>query len=105
VALFQLGLTAAPEQSLEVMREVFERDTNVCVRWAAVRFSVRAAGPAALPLLDHFARIDPRFAIDAAEFRAIYAAGVRDFADVWLRKVEHHDCNGHQDDHAAELGG
>ncbi len=92
MAAFQLGLTEAPDRVLTVFRAAFPREPELCVRWAIVRFAVRAAGARALPLLDDLARVDPRFAADVADFRRIYATGVHDFERVWSDKAEHHAC-------------
>ena len=102
MAAFQLGLTSDPNRVLEVFRSAFPREQELCVRWSIVRFSVRAAGARAMPVLDELARIDSRFAIDVADFRKIYATGVEDFERVWLDKTEHHPCTADGDDHGGE---
>ncbi len=79
---------------LDAFRESFPREKNLCVRWALVRYAVRAAGPEALPLLKDFARRDARFQRDYAEFKALYDAGQVDFNRVWLGKATHHRCEG-----------
>lgn len=92
LAAFQLGLTESPRDALEAFRRAFEQEYDECVRWAIVRFAVRAAGVDALPLLEHFARIDPAFVQDLQDFRAIFAAGHVDFERIWLAKPERHAC-------------
>lgn len=92
LAIFQLGLTDSPTDALEAMRQAFDGEYDECVRWAIVRFSVRAAGERSLPLLEHFARIDPAFEQDLADFRELFAAGFQDFEKIWLHKAERHAC-------------
>ena len=92
MAAFQLGLTEDPDRVLGVFRAAFPREQEVCVRWAIVRFSVRAGGPRALPLLDELAKLDGRFRGDVEEFKKIYKTGVQDFERVWLDKSDHHAC-------------
>jgi hypothetical protein len=77
---------------LDAFRASFPREKNECVRWAIVRYAVRAAGPQALPLLKDFARQDARFQRDHAEFKALYEAGQVDFNRVFLNKANHHRC-------------
>lgn len=92
LAIFQLGLTDSPADALEAMRQAFDDEYDECVRWAIVRFSVRAAGERSLPLLEHFARIDPAFEQDLADYRELFAAGFQDFEQIWLHKAERHAC-------------
>ncbi|MBL0694767.1 HEAT repeat domain-containing protein [Comamonas sp. JC664] len=92
MAAFRLGLTKAPDQALDIFRDAFEKEHDLCVRWAIFRFAVRAAGEKALPLLEQFATKDPRFTQDYLEFQALYASGTVDFARIWLGKREHHNC-------------
>jgi hypothetical protein len=77
---------------LDAFGESFPREKNECVRWAIVRYAVRAAGAQALPLLKDFARQDARFQRDHAEFKALYDAGHVDFNRVFLNKASHHRC-------------
>lgn len=93
LAIFQLGLTDAPTEALAAMSRAFDEEYDRCVRWAIVRFAVRAAGADALPLLERFARVDPAFAEDVADFRALFAAGYQDFEQIWLHKAERHFCS------------
>jgi hypothetical protein len=92
MAAFRLGVTSAPDKALEIYRDAFEKEHDVCVRWAIFRFAVRVAGADALPTLEQFAAKDPRFARDYVEFRDLYATGAVDFARIWLGKAEHHAC-------------
>lgn len=92
LAVFQLGLTSSPNEALEAFRQAFDNEYDVCVRAAIVRFAVRAAGEGAMPLLEHFARVDPVFVDDVADFRALFAQGFQDFEEIWLRKPERHAC-------------
>jgi hypothetical protein len=101
MAAFQLGLTEDPDRVLGVFRAAFPREREICVRWAIVRFSVRAAGARALPMLDDLARIDGRFRGDVDEFKKIYKTGVQDFERVWLDKSDHNACT----DDDAQHGG
>jgi hypothetical protein len=102
MAAFQLGLTEDPARVLGVFRAAFPRERDVCVRWAMLRFAVRAGGPRALPLLEEMVRIDRRFAEDVADFRRIYATGVEDFERVWLDKVDHPACSADGESHGQE---
>ena len=103
MAAFQLGLTEDPDRVLAVFRAAFPKEQELCVRWAILRFSVRAAGARALPLLRELARVDRRFAVDVAEFEQLYASGLADFERVWLDKAEHHAC-GVDEEHGQEGG-
>jgi hypothetical protein len=101
MAAFQLGLTNDSQRVLDVFRAAFPRERELCVRWAMIRFAVRAAGPRAMPLLEDLARIDRRFAVDVADFRRIYATGIEDFERVWIDKAEHHACSADGDEGAS----
>jgi HEAT repeat protein len=82
-----------PRAVLEAFRQSFPREKNECVRWALVRYAVRAAGAGALPLLEDFARQDARFRQDYAEFKSLYDSGLVDFDQVFLGKPNHHRCD------------
>jgi hypothetical protein len=101
MAAFQLGLTEDPDRALAVFRAAFPRERDLCVRWAILRFALRAAGPRALPMLEELVRIDPRFRADLDEFAKLYKTGVLDFERIWLDKSDPHACV----DDAAEHGG
>lgn len=92
MAAFQLGVTEDADRVLAVFRAAFPKEKELCVRWAMFRFSVRAAGPRALPVLAELARLDRRFRPDLEDFQRIYASGVQDFERVWLEKPERHAC-------------
>lgn len=77
---------------LEAFGQAFPREKNECVRWALVRYAVRAAGAGALPLLEDFARQDTRFRQDYTEFKSLYDSGLVDFNQVFLGKPNHHRC-------------
>jgi hypothetical protein len=80
------------EAVLGAFGKSFPQEKNECVRWAIVRYAVRAAGPRALPLLKEFAQQDARFRQDYADFKALYDAGQVDFDRVFLGKANHHSC-------------
>jgi hypothetical protein len=78
---------------LEHFRAAFPAEKERCMRWALVRYAVRAGGAQALPLLREFARTDRRFQPDAEEFQALYDAGHVDFDRLWSSKrVRHPSC-------------
>lgn len=79
---------------LEAFGKSFPQEKNECVRWAIVRYAVRAAGAGALPLLKDFAKQDARFQRDYTEFKALYDAGHADFDRVFPGKANHHRCGG-----------
>jgi hypothetical protein len=80
------------EAVLAAFRQSFPKERDRCVRWAIVRYAVRAGGAGALPLLEDFARQDARFQKDAQEFKALYGAGQVDFNRLWPAKGIHHRC-------------
>lgn len=92
MAAFRLAVTEDPQKALAAFSAAFDGEHDLCVRWAFLRFAVRAAGADALPLVEEFARKDPRLRQDALDFKALYATGTTDFARIWLGKKEHHDC-------------
>lgn len=92
MAAFRLAVTEDPQKALDAYRAAFDGEHDLCVRWAFLRFAVRAAGADALPLVEEFARKDPRLRQDYLDFKALYATGTTDFARIWLGKKEHHDC-------------
>ncbi|WP_239470175.1 hypothetical protein [Archangium violaceum] len=79
---------------LDAFRESFPREKNECVRWALVRFAMRAGGAQALPLLKDFARQDARFQRDYVDFKGLYDAGQVDFDRVFPLKAIRHRCEG-----------
>jgi hypothetical protein len=92
MAAFRLAVTEEPQKALEAYRTAFETEHDLCVRWAILRFAVRAAGADALPLVEQFAQKDPRLQQDYVDFKELYATGTVDFARIWQGKKEHHDC-------------
>ncbi|MBN8466391.1 HEAT repeat domain-containing protein [Corallococcus exiguus] len=92
MAAFRLAVTEDPQKALAAYRAAFDGEHDLCVRWAFLRFAVRAAGADALPLVEEFARKDPRLRQDYLDFKALYATGTTDFARIWMGKKEHHDC-------------
>ncbi len=77
---------------LEAFRQSFPKEKDRCVRWAILRYAVRAGGAGALPLIEDFARQDTRFQRDVREFKALYGSGQVDFNRVWQGKGIHHRC-------------
>jgi hypothetical protein len=92
MAAFRLAVTEEPQKALEAYRAAFDGEHDLCVRWAMLRFAVRAAGADALPLVQQFAQKDPRLQQDYLDFKELYAAGTVDFARIWMGKKEHHEC-------------
>jgi hypothetical protein len=92
LAAFRLAVTEEPQKALEAYRTAFDGEKELCVRWAMLRFAVRAAGADALPLLQEFAKKDPRLQQDYQDFQKLYSEGTVDFARIWLGKKEHHEC-------------
>ncbi len=92
MAAFRLGLSRDPAQALGYLGGAFGTEKDLCVRWAIMRFAVRAAGEQALPLLDKLSKIEPRLRPDYEDFVAIYARGTVDFARVWLEKPVRLQC-------------
>ena len=72
---------------LKVYQQAFQDNPDLCVRWAIMKFSLRAAGAKALPLLAEFAALEPDLQQDADEFRQIYDSGIVDFEQIWLAKT------------------
>ncbi|WP_425334808.1 hypothetical protein [Myxococcus stipitatus] len=83
-AAHNLALSSDPAKVMETFSRAFEPEQDVCVRWALFRFSARAAGRDALPVMAKMALIDPRFQPMYQAFERIYASGVVDFERVWL---------------------
>lgn len=74
------------EAVLKVYRQAFRESNDLCLRWNMLKFSVRAAGAKALPLIEEFAALDPRFQKDQLDFKDIFASGIVDWEHVWLAK-------------------
>jgi hypothetical protein len=92
MAAFRLAVTQEPQKALEAYQAAFETEQDLCVRWAMLRFAIRAAGAEALPVAEQFAKKEPRLQQDYLDFKELYSAGTVDFARIWLDKKEHHDC-------------
>lgn len=95
LAAMRLSVTEAPEKALEAYRAAFPTEPEYCVRWALLRYALRAAGAAALPLVEQFAQQDPRFQQDSLDFKGLYAKGTVDWERIWLEKKlypEHIAC-------------
>ena len=84
LAAHNLSLSRDRKGLLSAYARAFERETDLCVRWALFRFAARAAGADALPVMAAMAGSDPRFRDIQGQFEAIYARGVVDFERVWL---------------------
>jgi hypothetical protein len=67
------------EAVLRVYRQAFLESTDLCFRWDMFRFSARAAGAKALPLLKELADVDPRFQPEYQDYTNLYASGVVEF--------------------------
>jgi hypothetical protein len=92
MAAFRLAVTEDPQKALEAYRAAFDGEQELCVRWAMLRFAVRAAGAEAMPVVAEFAKKDPRLQQDYEDFKKLYAEGTVDFARIWAGKEERHNC-------------
>ncbi|HVG61224.1 MAG TPA: HEAT repeat domain-containing protein [Hyalangium sp.] len=92
MAAFRLAVTEDPQKALEAYRAAFDGEQELCVRWAMLRFAIRAAGAEALPVVAEFAKKDPRLQQDYEDFKRLYAEGTVDFARIWVGKEERHNC-------------
>jgi hypothetical protein len=103
-AIHDLSLATDRDQTLQIYEDAFRAETDVCVRWALFRFTARAAGARALPVMARMAQLDPRFAEDDLVFERIYASGVVDFERVWqsLPDDDPHDCLASEGEEGAE---
>ena len=93
-AAHNLSLSQDKQKVLQLFEEAFATDPSVCARWAFFRFSARAAGKDALPVMANMALADPRFQRDYQIFEQLYASGIVDFVRVWnsLPDQDPHDC-------------
>lgn len=82
-AAHNLSLSQDKATVLDLFAKTFVTEQSLCVRWALFRFSARAAGKAALPVMANMAVIDPRFQSQYQAFEQIYASGVLDWVRVW----------------------
>jgi len=83
-AAHDLSLAEDKKQALDIYAKAFASEKELCVRWALFRFTARAAGPEALPVMADMAMVDTRFQGVFQEFEKLYASGVVDFGRVWL---------------------
>lgn len=74
------------EAVLKVYQQAFQESNDFCVRWNMLKFSFRAAGAKALPLVETLAKQDSRFLQDYADFKALYDSGGVDWEHIWLGK-------------------
>ncbi|MFP2906842.1 hypothetical protein ACLESD_17665 [Pyxidicoccus sp. 3LFB2] len=77
---------------LQHFAEAFGAEKSLCVRWALLRYTLRAGGAAALPQVKEYARQDRRLEQDFADFKALYDAGHTDFDRLWLNKRMRQRC-------------
>jgi hypothetical protein len=92
MSAFRLARTEDPQKALEAYRTAFDGERSICVRFAMMLYALRAAGADALPLVQEFAKKDPRLQQDYVDFKELYAAGTVDWTRVWMGKKEYHDC-------------
>lgn len=92
-AALQLAFTEEPDKALDVYKQAFGKEQEVCVRASILRFAVKAAGPAALPVLEQFAAQDPRFREDLADYKRLFAEGAVDYARILDSIPERYTCN------------
>jgi hypothetical protein len=82
-AAHNLAVSEDKQKVLELFAKSFETEQSECVKWALFRFSARAAGTAALPVMANMAMLDLRFQPLYRDFEQIYASGTLDFVRVW----------------------
>ena len=94
LAAMRLSVTEAPQKSLDAYRAAFATETEFCVRWAFFRYALRAAGPAALPLVQQFAQQEPRLMQTYLDFKEVYDQGTHDWERVFMAKgpTAHVEC-------------
>jgi hypothetical protein len=99
LAAMRLSVTEAPQKALDAYRAAFPTETEFCVRWAFFRYALRAAGPAALPLVHQFAQQEPRLMETYLSFKEAYDQGMHDWERVFMEKgpTAHVEC---MDDHS-----
>lgn len=83
------------EEVLKVYQQAFQESNDLCVRWNMLKFSLRAAGAGALPLVEAWAKQDARFLQDYSDFKALYDSGIVDWGRIWLGKTANgfHQCD------------
>ncbi|OJH37591.1 hypothetical protein [Cystobacter ferrugineus] len=99
VAAHDLSLAQDKAQVLDIYARAFASERDLCVRWALFRFSARAAGRDALPVMANMALADPRFQGDYQDFERLYASGIVDYERIWfsLPSQDPHGCLDHHD--------
>ncbi|WNG21915.1 hypothetical protein F0U63_09705 [Cystobacter fuscus] len=99
VAAHDLSLAQDKAQVLDIYARAFATERDLCVRWALFRFSARAAGKDALPVMANMALADPRFQGDYQDFERLYASGIIDYERIWfsLPSQDPHGCMDHHD--------
>ncbi|ATB36600.1 hypothetical protein CYFUS_002015 [Cystobacter fuscus] len=99
VAAHDLSLAQDKAQVLDIYARAFATERDLCVRWALFRFSARAAGKDALPVMANMALTDPRFQGDYQDFERLYASGIVDYDRIWfsLPSQDPHGCLDHHD--------
>ncbi|EPX64672.1 hypothetical protein D187_000094 [Cystobacter fuscus DSM 2262] len=99
VAAHDLSLAQDKAQVLDIYARAFATERDLCVRWALFRFSARAAGKDALPVMANMALADPRFQGDYQDFERLYASGIVDYDRIWfsLPSQDPHGCLDHHD--------
>jgi len=100
VVAHDLSLAEDKKQVLDIYAKAFATERNLCVRWALFRFSARAAGKDALPVMANMAITDPRFQANYQDFERLYASGIVDYDRIWfsLPSQDPHGCLDHHDD-------
>ncbi|ATB30917.1 hypothetical protein [Melittangium boletus] len=100
VVAHDLSLAEDKKQVLDIYAKAFATERNLCVRWALFRFSARAAGKDALPVMANMALIDPRFQANYQDIERLYASGIVDYDRIWfgLPSQDPHGCLDHHDD-------
>jgi hypothetical protein len=83
-AAHNLSLSQDKAKVLDIYAKAFAAEQDLCVRWAIFRFTARAGGRDALPLMANMAITDPRFQSDYQNFERLYASGINDFVQLWL---------------------
>ncbi|WP_395855046.1 hypothetical protein [Cystobacter fuscus] len=99
VAAHDLSLAQDKAQVLDIYARAFATERDLCVRWALFRFSARAAGKDALPVMANMALADPRFQGDYQDIERLYASGIVDYDRIWfgLPSQDPHGCMDHHD--------
>lgn len=99
VVAHDLSLAEDKAQVLDIYARAFAAERDLCVRWALFRFSARAAGRDALPVMANMALLDPRFQGSYQDIERLYASGIVDYDRIWfgLPSQDPHGCLDHHD--------